>query len=86
MTDDPQQPPQPPRVDIEPGAFVRYGPVGTIVGAGELDGRKVVILRIECTVGMLMIPLDPPHADRVGRELVVGARQAATGLTIVGRT
>lgn len=68
----------------QPGSLIRYGPLATMVSVGDAaGGQKVVALRAETPVGMLVLLLDAKHAASLAHELEVAAAEAASGLTIV---
>lgn len=67
----------------QPGSLIRYGPLATMVSVGDAGGQKVVALRAETQVGMLVLLLDAKHAASLAHELEVAAAEAASGLTIV---
>ena len=71
--------------DIAPHMLVQPGPLGFSVGAGPgPDGKQVVVIRMETTIGSLVFPMDPAFAKTFGKSIMAAARNAALGLTVIG--
>lgn len=84
MQDNGEQPASP--IQVSPGMLVQPSPIATVVSATNHPAEPKVLLRIETVVGMALYPLTSDQADELGGHLCRHAREARSGLTIVGNT